>query len=150
MRGSWRAKTRKAEPVPVSQQLTCPSWLDADGKKVWKALVKHLKAMQVVGAVDVFAVGRYCQLFTRWLEAEKDIRTNGARLPHLSPDGDVLGYYLSPSVKIAGDLADKLLRLETHYGMTASARASLSVVPEKPGAKDAGTGDKSRFFKQRA
>ena len=149
MRGSKLAKHRTGEPVPVAQKLTCPSWLDAQGKRVWHTLVKHLTAMGVVGAVDSFAVGRYCQLHVRWLAAEQEIREHGSTVPILDSDGEVTGWRLASSVKIASDLADKLLRLEQHYGMTASSRASLSVAPEKREAPSPGGADKARFFQPR-
>jgi len=150
LRGSKLAKKRTKEPLPASQRLTCPAWLDAEGKKVWRTLVKQLHAMGVVGSVDVFAVGRYCQLFVRWLEREQDIRDTGSRMAVMNETGDVIGYTLNPSVKIASDLADKLLRLEQHYGMTASSRASLSVAPEKKERAAQSGADKTRFFRQRA
>ncbi len=149
LRGSWRAKTRTGEPVPVAQRLICPAWLCADGKKVWHTLVKHLSAMGVCGAIDAFALARYCTLHVRWLAAEQDLRDHGARLPLCNAAGEVTGHCVNPMVKVAGDLADKLLRLEQQYGMTASSRASLSVAPVEHDTRKATAPDKSRFFRPR-
>lgn len=150
MRGSWRAKTRTGEPKPASNALTCPAYLDDDGKKLWRTLTRQLKGMGIIGSVDAQALGRYCQLHTRWLAAEAEIKKSGSIAPTLNADGEVTGWRVAAAVKIAGDLADKLLRLEMNYGMTASARASLSVAPDKKSSAGDGTADKARFFKKRA
>jgi P27 family predicted phage terminase small subunit len=133
----------------VAQRLLCPAWLCPEGKKVWRVLVHHLSAMGIVGAVDQFALARYCVFHVRWLAAEQDLREHGARLPLCNAAGEVIGHCVNPMVKVAGDLADKLLRLEQHYGMTASSRASLSVAPGTRDTPAQATPDKSRFFTRR-
>jgi P27 family predicted phage terminase small subunit len=157
LRGSWRAKTRKDEPqpsakgaTPTAPKLPCPAWLDDEGKQVWRTLIKQLGDMGILESIDALALGRYCQLYQRWRTAEEQIRARGETIDLYNAEGEVIGVGLSPFVKLANELAEKLLRLEQQYGMTASARASLGIMGHQKGkdgkGKDAGK-DKGRFFR---
>jgi phage terminase small subunit len=90
-----------------------------------------------------------CQLSLRWQEAEGHIREHGSTISLCNAEGRPIGEGLSPSVKIADGLADKLLRLEQQFGMTPSARASLGILLATQGTHGTGkdaTKDKTRFF----
>jgi len=134
-RGSWRADTRGDEPKADGKPRQ-PAWLPPKAKAVWQQLIPRLEGMGVLAAVDRNALARYCMLFARWRECEEFIAEHGAVRVK---DGNVTEW---PQVARAGSLADKLLKLEQHFGMTPSARASLSVASNQP--KD--DGNKSRFF----
>ena len=106
--------------------------------------------MGVLASIDTFALGRYCQLYQRWRTAEEKIRDQGETMLLRNAEGLVIGEGLSPYVKLANELAEKLLRLEQHYGMTASARASLGIAATKKGPDGQGqdgSKDKKRFFR---
>ena len=149
LRGSRKAKTRKHEPTALGLP-TCPDWLSESGKTMWTALAAQLGAMEVLGAVDQQALGRYCHLWGRWREAEDHIVLEGSVVPICTREGDVTAMGLSPYVKIADSLADKLLRLEQQFGMTPSARASLGILLDtqaKTTHKTPQEKDKARFFR---
>lgn len=126
LRGSWKAKKREAEPSALGTP-TCPDWLPDEGKALFRKLTKQLKDLNILGAIDQQALGRYCMIWLRWREAETKIRENGLVDTKFSKDYKDSKDKTSPYVAIADSAAEKLLRLEQNFGMTPSARASLGV-----------------------
>lgn len=147
MRGSWRAKTRPLEPAPpAAEKPPCPAWLDADARKVWRALIPQLARLGVLTRLDQHALARYCTLWVRWRKMETLLAEKGELVISYTEEGAVAGVHVTPYVAIASTLADKLLRLEQHFGMTPSARAALHVEIPDPHAP---TDDpKAKFFRQ--
>lgn len=125
MRGSWRANMRKSEPKPKRIRPPCPRWLDARARKAWRTLAPKLKGMRVLTEVDQNALARYCQLWSRWREAEEFIAKRGTTYSVRDKEGNVVSLKKYPQVAMADELADKLLRLEQHFGLTPSARTRL-------------------------
>ncbi len=52
------ANARRREPR--SGEPPCPTWLNKDERKIWKAVVPVLLDMNVLTIVDGFALERYC------------------------------------------------------------------------------------------
>jgi P27 family predicted phage terminase small subunit len=143
MRGSWRAKRNPAEPRPERSRPRCPHWLDPYAKAAWKHLVPQLDHMGVLTRIDGHALARYCQLWSRWRRAEEFLRDRGDSYLAKDSEGKVKGLVAYPQVRIANQLAEQLLRLETHFGMTPSARARIEVPQPAQQQED----DKRRYLK---
>ena len=140
LRGSRWAKDRiEVALPPESGPPPCPHWLEPRAKQTWHRLVKVLHEMRIVGSIDQAALGRYCTLFWRWRDAE-------TRLDTLK---DVTSRTYTSLARVTLDYAAMLLRLETEFGMTPSARAALGLTLAKA-ATHAETSDpekdKRRFF----
>ncbi len=128
-RGSWRANTRKAEPTPAPGRPTRPAWLKGVAAKKWAELVPQLDDMGVLTKIDGTALSRYCALWARWRDAEDWIAENSDVVEWVDKQG-VPGARLHPKARVASDLATHLHRLEAQFGLTPSARASLTVQPK--------------------
>ena len=124
-RGSWRAKTRKDEPVAEGKP-RCPEWLTGDAKKAWRKLMPALHQAGLAGEIDRHALARYCQLWARWCELEQFIAERGTVYPVKNKDGEAVDMKEFPHVGRASKLADQLLKLEQQFGMTPAARAALA------------------------
>lgn len=131
LRGSKRAKRRESAPDADGRRPRRPQWLTGEGRAVWDRLVKRLEQMGVLDSVDREALARYCTLWVRWREAEKELKSGEAVIESTTKEGNP---YLqqSPWVGIANKLAVELRRLEQEFGMTPAARARVEVKPQKP------------------
>jgi len=102
-----------------------PEWLDEMGQKAWDFLVPLLQQMGVLTRIDANALSRYCQLWSRWREAEAFIAKHGLMYPLKDDAGKPKCFQPWPQVSIANKLAQQLTRLEQEFGMTPSARSRL-------------------------
>lgn len=125
-RGSWRAKTRDGEPEVTGIPL-CPDWLSDDAKQAWNRLIPMLTSAGIIGEVDENALTRYCQTFALWQICAKFTAEHGMTYPVRNVAGKVTDFKEFAQVGRASRLSDQLLRIEQNFGMTPSARASLSV-----------------------
>ena len=127
LRGSTLVNQRRERDEakgPVGRP-TCPKWLDADAKAVWKNLVPMLEQMGVLTRIDGNALARYCRLWTRWRKAEAFIDQRGDMYPLKDERGNVRCFQQWPQVGIANKLAQQLTRLEQEFGLTPSARTRV-------------------------
>ena len=62
----------------------------------------------------------------RWRAAEDFLQQQGDTYLLKDANGRVTGVKAYPQVRIAAQLAEQLLRLEQHFGLTPAARARLS------------------------
>jgi P27 family predicted phage terminase small subunit len=127
LRGSWLAKTRRGEPQPDAVIPDKPGWLEDDASVAWDRLTQQLHAIGLIAQIDENALARYCRLWQRWRQMERQIDIDGTVKVFKDDDGHIIAEDVSRAVAIAGNLADKLLKLEHEFGMTASARAALGV-----------------------
>ena len=79
-RGSWLAKTRKAEPEGVPGIPSCPNWMDKEAKAEWMRILPILAEMQILSASDSSVIAGYCQNYSRWMKAERALRKASAHL----------------------------------------------------------------------
>ena len=127
LRGSWRGSRNPAEPTPEPGRPRCPKWLDPYAKAAWRRLVPQLEAMGVLTKADGHALSRYCVLWGRWRKAEEFLQSRGDSYLAKDSDGNVKGLRPYPQVRMAGQLAEQLLRLEQQFGLTPSARTRIEV-----------------------
>ncbi len=150
MRGSWRATQRQAEPTVEAKIPPRPAWLTTpEEKKIWRALTTRLHAAGLLSEVDQHALGRYVQLFLQWRKMQQFVAEYGEVYPIMAPDrAKPVGFDIFPQAKLALTLADRLLRLEQHFGMTPSARAALGLMLAQAGKRPSAEGppSKERFF----
>lgn len=135
LRGSWRARTRTGEPQPAIEAPTCPAWLSAHAKTVWRQLIPVLQGMGLVSQADRLALSRYCQLYGRWRAIE------GWLADHLGESG------YTHMAFVANGLQKELSTIEGTFGMSPQARAALGLALSKHrGQADTAAKTKDRFF----
>ena len=87
----------------------------------------RLEAVGVMTQVDGGAFRRYCELFALYEELQEFLRKSGHAHPTKNRKGEVTGVKAYPQVRLAVQVSEHLLRLEQHFGLTPSARASLAI-----------------------
>ena len=131
LRGSWRAKTATVAVLPPGGKPRRPVWVKGPAKSIWDSVV----GLDQVSRADRLVLGRYAVLVTRWQAAEDHVAEHGQT--HMV--GDVVKIH--PTAKLAGQLADRLLRLEQQLGLTPSSRQRI-----RQPAKNKTADTKARFF----
>ena len=144
LRDSTELWKRKREPRPVTEKPPCPTWLAPDARTIWRQVTPELARIGILARIDQHALARYCHLWVRWRTEETRLATEGLDIITYNAAGQVMSIVPSPAVARSSNLADKLLRLEQHFGMTPSARASLQVEqPQRHGNQDT----KAKYFR---
>jgi P27 family predicted phage terminase small subunit len=134
-RGAWRAKTREGEPVPTGEPVA-PAWLSERAAALWSDVMPGLIGIGVATSVDSNALARYVTMLDHWLTCVEFVRANGMTFE--DPESGTLKEF--PQVSRLSRLADQLLKLEQQYGMTASARASMTIQTGKTNKESDGIG----------
>lgn len=122
-----KRKLNKKEPQPAGGQPVCPRWLDEEAKRKWRQLVPELRAMGVATKVDADALAQYCQVWSRWKQAEEFIAKHGPVISIRDDEGNVKYLAQVPQVSIARHLLTIMRNLQREFGMTASARSQIHV-----------------------
>ena len=81
--GKRKLNTNEPDPEPAIP--LCPSHLDKVAKKEWRRVSKELFALGIISKLDRAALGGYCDAYSRWAEAAKQIQQYG--LIFKSPSG---------------------------------------------------------------
>lgn len=132
LQGTYRAdRDASSPPTPETAVPSCPSWLHAEAKRVWRRITPQLEKLGLISEIDRDALAAYCQAYAEWWQMERIIADEGhfqtnLRSGHTSPH---------PAVRIR-DAAVKTMRdYEREFGMTPSARTRVSAEKkdDKPG-----------------
>lgn len=156
-RGSRVAKKRKPDPLPpCPEELPCPKWLTGMAREVWGRLVPMLHRAGIIREADRHVLERYCVAYAQWRGILEWLDVSGTQIVSRDPtSGVVVKIEEFPQVRRAERLADQMLRMERHLGLTPAARADLvgdqiSPHENRGGARPGQTGrpkDKTRFFR---
>lgn len=131
-RGSWRAKTRGAEPKPTAKRPSCPKWLSKEAKAEWRRQVAELDTMGMLAQADRALLVAYCDAWGEFAALVEQLA--GKRVSKKD------GWRLTVQKAKA---ADRMLKIAAQFGFTPAARARLGNLGSKA-PKDNG---KSRFFR---
>jgi P27 family predicted phage terminase small subunit len=108
----------------------CPTWLDAAARAEWTRVVPLLDAMGLVGKVDRAALTGYCVAYSRFTQAEQILGRRGLTMEMVTKGGGL--YEMQrPEVTIAQKYLAIVKAFCAEYGMTASARARMSIDGDK-------------------
>jgi P27 family predicted phage terminase small subunit len=147
LRGS-RHRKRPSEPSAAPLQPRVPAWLDSDGKKVWRSLIKRFDNTSILTELDQEALGRYCDMLSSWRKMATWRHEHGEVYPIRDRHGTVTGVATWPQMKLYIRLAEALNKLEQQFGMTPGGRAGLVKEQDKPahGNSDEAQ-NKERYFR---
>lgn len=119
------------EPVAPEGIPECPDWLDTEAKAEWFRTAQVLKDMQLLSLADRTALAAYCTAYSRWVEAELQVRKYGTVVK--SP---VKGFPMkSPYLTVADQAMEAMRKFMTEFGLTPSARSRIRV-PDDAQAAD--------------
>lgn len=112
----------RGEPKPKAGVPTPPSHLDGTARREWKRISQQLAACRLLTAVDRTALALYCTAYSRWAEAEKQVREVGTVVRTKN------GYpVLSPYLIVANKAMEQLTRLLAELGLSPAARTRISI-----------------------
>ena len=133
-----------SEPQPPTDGVSIPPHLGEVAARRWGELLPMLQATRVMTRADVEALARYCDTWEWWLAVRAKLKAEGDTYPILNDGGEVKYIAQRPEVAIAHKLAQQLRQLESDFGLSPAARASLKVEPD---AKAESAIDKFRAIK---
>ena len=107
-----------------------PTNLDEVGLLEWERIVPALDNAGVLKDVDIMAIAGYCEHFSRWDIATKEIHKKGYIVK--SPSGYPMN---NPYIGIANKSFEAMMKVMSEFGMTASSRAKISI-SEAPESAD--------------
>jgi len=118
------------EPQPPSDGISMPPHLGEVAAARWQELLPMLQATRVMTRADVEALARYCDTWEWWLAVRAKLKAEGDTYPILNDGGEIKYIAQRPEVSIAHKLAGQLRQLESDFGLSPAARASLKVDPD--------------------
>ena len=145
LRGSPLAKTRSNEPRPQVGIPDPPDYLTKEERANFRRFGKMLNGMGVMTVADAAMLGRYCRMFTRWLEAEKFIAENGTTYPKHDATGKTIGFGEFPQVGIADRAAGHMLKIEVQFGLSPASRPKLAALVKRDEKPAHGNSKRSYF-----
>lgn len=114
---------------------TCPSHLDKLAKAEWKRMVKELKPLGLLTNADRAAFAIYCQMWSRWVQAEQKIAETAMTYTTHDANGKPKAIIQSPYVGIANRAAEICHKFLTEFGFTPSSKTRVAAPPESKLAK---------------
>jgi P27 family predicted phage terminase small subunit len=112
------------EPQPDKKVPRCPSFLDADAKRIWGHLSKMLLSNGVLTEMDWLALATLCQAWSRWKYAEEHLQKFGAVI--LSPEKKFP--IQSPYLAVSNKCVEQITKLAIEFGMTPSSRSRVEMI----------------------
>lgn len=121
---------RGRKPIPrpgapsegLSALPRCPAHLDETARKEWRRLATPLHEAGLLTVADRAALAAYCQAWSRWVEAEEQLRKTPALLK--TPSGYV---QQSPWLSVANKQLELMGRFMSELGLTPAARTRLNL-----------------------
>lgn len=126
---SWRGHRNRHEPRPPAGNPPCPKWLDPEAKKMWRRVLRHLQAVNLLTPLDGNILARYCESWVRYKRAVLFLRQYGETYRINRPDGTLACLLPFPQAVMASKLSAELLRMEQELGFSPSARSRIVVYP---------------------
>ena len=126
----------KPEPTPPPGDPVRPDWLDELGREKWPELCESLRSMGLLAKTDVDAIAAYCQAYSEYRQAVAFMHQHGRVIFQRDAKGKIKASRPVAHVAIANRAQDFMRRFWIDYGLTPSARGSISIpqtVP-RPGA----------------
>ena len=118
-----RRPINKREPQFGNQMPAPPAHLDRLARQEWKRMCTLLESARILGEADRDALAAYCVVFTRWAQAERDIKKHG---PVIKVGGSI---QLSPYLTVANRCLEQMLRFWAEFGLTPTSRTRIIASP---------------------
>jgi P27 family predicted phage terminase small subunit len=103
-----------------------PEWLSEIAKQEWQKVTLELFNKQMLHRIDLRLIEAYCNAIALHIETEQMLRDKGRIQIFKNPDGTLKHMQAVPYQKIANDALDRALKIATQFGMTPTARTSIS------------------------
>lgn len=121
------------EPKPLPISPMCPTWLNADAKRMWKKLVPALEKMRLVTSIDGEALAAACQSYGIWVECEKyfkkkddDGKLFGRTYLYENKNGSV-NELPRPQVAIGNKALSEFRAFCSEFGLSPASRTRIEI-----------------------
>jgi len=122
------------EPKPRPLAPRRPSWLNREGKKMWKQLAPELERLGLLTVVDGQAFAAACQSYGVWVECERFFkkknpdtgRPYGRTYEYTNKHGDT-NVIERPEVKIGQKALEAFRAFCSEFGLTPASRTRINV-----------------------
>ena len=119
-----RKRADAGESRPQTADPTCPSWMPADAKRVWRRLAPAMARAGLLTELDVDMFSIYCVTLSQWRNLHRRIEKLGE--VYLAANGLVRK---RPEVVILQDYTQRARLLAEQFGLTPLARTRIGVTP---------------------
>jgi P27 family predicted phage terminase small subunit len=133
---------RPVPPPPAFKRLapSPPTWMSREAKAEWKRIVPGLTRLDLVKPEDRAALTAYCELWSRWVTATRDIAVNGqvVRNTSVKKDGtESVWWTKNPSVAVAEQAETRLRQYANDFGLTPAGERNVSKRDDDRGEHEA-------------
>lgn len=116
----------EAKLKPAADKVRCPSWLDREGKKIWRAIAKELKDIDLITNVDIYALALACDAYSKYMAATKAIDEEGLTIEYTNAANNT-NTIANPNIAIAQKYAQQWKSYCSEFGLSPAARARLAL-----------------------
>ena len=114
---------KEAQPASGCQP---PEFVTGDALAIWNQIAPVLLSAHMITKADAYALGRYCKNLALYITASAAAEKNKGLQQNRFGDAAP-----SAEAKLMLQLDGQLLRMEQQFGMTPSARAGITIAPDK-------------------
>jgi P27 family predicted phage terminase small subunit len=144
LRGNPGKRPIKSQPeVDISPEIPAPpEFLTPAAKDEWWRLASELHRLRLLTQLDVGVFAVYCQSYSNWVEAERELAKAAAADPEtggLLVEGSHHQVIANPLLRVARNAADNMMTCGTQLGLTPLARSRISI-PHPPSGSGKFTG----------
>jgi len=135
LEGDREDRINRDEPVPGQGDVVAPAWLveldqqEIDEREtalgVWNRLVPDLVRKGVLTPWDTDSLAVFCDAVVRHREATRAVQEHGPLV-----EGQKGNLVRNPSIQIARDYADLMVKVGSRFGLTPGDRADLKIERE--------------------
>ena len=119
------------EPKPKIEMPLCPAHLDDEARKEWRRIGRELVKLGLMTKIDRSALAAYCMLWSRWIEAEQELKKTGTIVK--AKNGFPV---LSPYLIVANKALEQMRVFLTEFGLTPASRSRIHAQPPKDDGKE--------------
>lgn len=119
-----------AAPPPFKRSApNPPTWLSREAKAEWRRVAPGLERLDLIKPEDRAAFSAYCEVWSRFVAATRDIAKNGLTVRNESTrkDGTTSVWWTkNPAVAVAEQAESRLLQYAAQFGLTSAAERNVS------------------------
>tara|TARA_Y100000004_G_scaffold173316_1_gene211060 strand:- start:11970 stop:12446 length:477 start_codon:yes stop_codon:yes gene_type:complete len=103
-----------------------PNWLSEIGQIEFKKVCTELYGKNMLHEIDLRLIEAYANEISLYIETEQLLREKGRIQVYKNSDGTIKHAQVVPYVKVARDALNSAMKIATQFGLTPSARSSIS------------------------
>jgi len=121
-----KKEDEKSIIVGKDQLAKTPLWLvDIKAKKEYKRLIKELDKIDTIGNLDLNNLGCYCNAYSLYLKATKELMEQTMTLERLMVNGEIM-IVENPLINIQKKYAEEMRKFASTCGLTIDSRLKVA------------------------